>query len=475
MNAPMNAPSPARTRLFRHSVLRLRTAFSLLITLSTLGAISALSLATSSCTSVYGTRRDYFGYRNTLPQTQTLDGQQQAQNGDWSNPYAQNGQNGQNMQNGQNIQNAAQTQVVFVPVITPWYNQVSFYGGFSNRWIRPLGWNAWGTGVWADPWGFNTFSTFGVGVGFGSFNRWNRWNNWAAWDSWNGGWGGGWGGGWNNGWGGGWNGGWGDPWAFNSFNSWYCPSYVGGWGGWGAAFNPYFGYSGFRPNRGGWWGNNINSINNANGWNGVNADANTRAVPLRDYGVQRQYTASNAGNFTSSNAATAPYMGQFDGGGASGGRSRNGAPVSSAPTARPYYDPSALGGANTNNGSGSGWWSGGATKSGGGSYNGNAVQSYPQNNSQSQPQAAPSRSNSSGSWWNGGATKSGGGGNYNSGGGSYNGGATKSGGGGSYNSGGGSYNGGATKSGGGGSYNSGGGSYNGGATKSGGGGGRNRD
>jgi hypothetical protein len=211
-----------------------------------LAALAAFALV--SCSTAQGTRQDYFGYRNSLPAPAQEEGTaQQGQQG-WQNPYAQT---------------APATQIAYIPVVMPWYDQVTFGGWYGRRYWST--WDYWSPSVYA----------------------WNPWNSWSSW-----GWGPSIGLTWGSPWG------WNSPFAFGS--AWYSPAY---------GFNPYWGYSGYRPYYGGGWGGTtiVNVYN----------DVAARQTPIRDFGIQRPYANSSANN-------SATYIGSYDGGGANGGRYRNG-------------------------------------------------------------------------------------------------------------------------------------------------------
>jgi hypothetical protein len=130
----------------------------------------------TACSSVQGTRQDYFGYRNTPPVLQ------EDATKTWSNPLA--------AQQGR-------TQIAYVPVITPWYDYIGFgpmlgwsaFGGFGfNRFGFGFGWNDFAYSpwsVWNSPFGWGSsfycpvygFSPFVGTRWFGRPFGWNTWGN----------------------------------------------------------------------------------------------------------------------------------------------------------------------------------------------------------------------------------------------------------------------------------------------------------
>ena len=130
-----------------HSAL-LRSVKSRFLTLGIVmfACIVSFGSLLTSCTTVYSTRADYFGYRNNLPVPPEQDFSQQQGNFNgsttWANPMA----------------TGAVSSVAFVPVITPWYDSWSMFVRPSLRFRM----------MWGDPfWG----GGFGWGNGFaGGFN-----------------------------------------------------------------------------------------------------------------------------------------------------------------------------------------------------------------------------------------------------------------------------------------------------------------
>jgi uncharacterized membrane protein YgcG len=312
-------------------------------------AVFALIFAfMTACSSVQGTRQDYFGYRNAPPVLQ-----EDAAN-TWSNPLA--------AQQGR-------TQIAYVPVITPWYDYVGFGPMF--------GWSAFG--------GFG-FNRFGFGWNDFAYSPWNVWNSPFGWGS-----------------------------------SFYCPVY---------GFSPFAGTRWWgRPFGWNTWGNTtiVNVFNN----NVTPVDFQNRPTQLRDFGTTRPYAAG---------VTTTQYLGNYDGGGYAGGRSRDGLNIPNSSYNGGYSGYSGYNGGAYK--SSSGWQGGGSSRGG---YD-NSSSGY--------------------SGYNGGAYKSSSG--WQSGGGNYNGGAYKSSGGWQGSSG--NYGGGSYRSGGGSS----GGGYSGGSSGGSSGGGRIR-
>lgn len=364
-----------------------------LLVLCVSASIIAPSFLLQSCATVFTTRAEYFGYRNTLPVPPTPLADEQAGNTQgnfqgstgWTNPMRSN----------------VVSAVAFVPIITPWYDSWSV---FARPSLRFRVWNDWafGGGIgWGQPWGYDPF----WGGGFGS-----------------------------------------------SFMYYSCP-----WYNFNPYFGGFTPFGFYRPigwwssNN---FTNVINVVNNSN--NPMNPNAigggsaggapidNFTNPELRAQASQRAYSNTATPN-------SAPYMGSYDGGGYGGGRSRGSdvttysSAASSLNNKASQYNTSTYStgaGANDYNarfyGYGSGRSSGGYGSYSSGGYNSSSSSSgYSGSSSSSGYSSGSYGGRSSGGY--GGSS----GGSYGGGGGSYGG---SSGGGGSY---GGSSGGGGGKSGGG--------------------------
>jgi hypothetical protein len=200
-----------------------------------LSLIVVSNIAFSGCATVYGTRAEYFGYRNNLPVPPPQDNFSAGQQGNfmgstaWANPMA----------------TQTFSSVAFVPVITPWYDSWSFFARPSLRF------RTWGDPFW--------------GGGFG--------------------------------WGGGFAGGWGDPFWGGGFGSSFmyysCP-----WYNFNPYFGGFTPFGFYRP-LGWWSSGNFTNIVNNNVVinNGAGAGANDWTSPqLRNQASQRAYTNVNTGN-----------------------------------------------------------------------------------------------------------------------------------------------------------------------------------
>jgi hypothetical protein len=281
-----------------HDITAPRLPLVLLPLLLTLAITLGVTLL-ASCTPTYVVRREYFAYNNTpqyqqaqpqgQPQSQVQDSTQQ-----WQNPMA--------------APAPQATQMAYVPIISPWYDDiaVSYYAGPSFSVGVGFGWN----GGW-NRW--NTWNNWGWG-------GWNRWNTWNAWNNW------GWGGGnsfaynpwcspaWGGGWAGGWNG-WARPW-----NGWNSP-YQQRWNDW--RWNNWRGGSGQNGN--------TQIVNNYyNGGNGFNTPPQQQ--PRRDFGVQRPYNYTNNPQPTQPNQPNVPNQAPALGTGGTANSSQNNAGYSNYPS-----------------------------------------------------------------------------------------------------------------------------------------------
>ncbi len=213
------------------------------------GCSLVAAIMMSSC-SVNVARREYFGYRPVYaaapaPQTaqqlneqnvNVLPNDSAQQNAQWQNPLA-----------GQSQQGVPSAPVVYVPVITPWYD-VSYSAAVGAYWSpRRSSFLSFGGSSW------------GMSLGWGS--SWNSWDYYSP------------------------------SWSFGGGYS--CPSY---------RYNPFFGNAYGFPRYDTWSGyprnTVVNSYNNYynNYYNGSNGG--TQAVApqqrFRDFGVQRPYNNGNA-------------------------------------------------------------------------------------------------------------------------------------------------------------------------------------
>lgn len=224
--------------------------------------LAVIAATAVGCSSVQGTKSDYFGYRNNIP-APAPEAEQEVSQQAWTNP----------------MQSGMSSAVAFVPVVTPWYDGWSMFARPSARF-----WGAYDGFGWNSPWGAG--SAFGYGY-----------SGWGA-----------------------------SPWACNSFYDpfWgYGSSFMFYSSPW-QRYNPYFGaytpFGFYRP-LGYWSSQNFTSFNNNlnNGTVGIGTNDLYTPSRMRDAGVQRAY-GNNAAAYTGSGSYNnSTYIGSYTTNGASGG------------------------------------------------------------------------------------------------------------------------------------------------------------
>lgn len=224
--------------------------------------VVAVSSFATGCSSVQGTKSDYFGYRNNIPAPAPAVEQEVSQQA-WTNP----------------MQSGMASSVAFVPVITPWYDGWSMFARPSARF-----WGAYDGFGGISPWGA---SSFGYGYSGWGGNPW-------AYNSFY------------------------DPfWGYGSSFMFYSSPWQ--------RYNPYFGaytpFGFYRP-LGYWSSQNFTSYNNNLNNGGVGVGTNNDVYTpsrMREAGVQRAY-GNNASTYTGSGSYNnSTYIGSYNTNGASGG------------------------------------------------------------------------------------------------------------------------------------------------------------
>lgn len=138
------------------------------------------SLYLVSCVVGQQSRQDYFGYRNTAPRAVAVEPEEEQYNTEstgWQNPMT------------------ATTGIRYVPVITPWYDNIGMYGGVYSTgfYLRRYGWSslAWGGAPWGLGWDWGLYfspyySDFVAPFGWNSFGfgyscPWYNYNPYRGW------------------------------------------------------------------------------------------------------------------------------------------------------------------------------------------------------------------------------------------------------------------------------------------------------
>ncbi len=106
----------------------------------------------NGCSSMQGTRQDYFGYRNSVPPSEGQAQEEQQAEAGWQNPTQ------------------TTPRAVYVPVISPWYD-ASMYGGYASyAALSRYGWSSWGLMGSSIGFGFGYSPSYywGSSFGFGS-------------------------------------------------------------------------------------------------------------------------------------------------------------------------------------------------------------------------------------------------------------------------------------------------------------------
>lgn len=228
--------------------------------------VCCAGISLASCSSVQGTKSDYFGFRNNIP-APAPEVEQEVSQQAWTNP----------------MQSGVTSSVAFVPVVTPWYDGWSMFARPSARF-----WGAYDRFGWNSPWGGAGDPFFGGGYGYSGWGC----NSWAMNSYY-------------------------DPfWGYGSSFMFYSSPWQ--------RYNPYFGaytpFGFYRPL--GWWSSqNFTSYNNnlnSGTVLGGNTDLYTPSR-MRDAGVQRAY-GNNASAYTGSGSYNnSTYIGSYTTNGATGG------------------------------------------------------------------------------------------------------------------------------------------------------------